>query len=70
MKARDIIKEIDPDYMRCPYCKRIIHKDQMKPSIINRKKLVCTDRPVCNSTIRKNASKRANQRTRPRLCRM
>ena len=25
MKAEDIIKEIDPDYQRCSFCKRLFH---------------------------------------------
>jgi len=25
MKAKDLIKEIDPDYQRCSFCKRLFH---------------------------------------------
>ena len=30
MKAKDLIKEIDPDYYRCTRCKRLIHKSKVE----------------------------------------
>lgn len=30
MNVKEIVKEIDPDYVRCNYCGRLIHKSENK----------------------------------------
>jgi len=47
MKAKDIIKEIDPDYMRCMLCERLRHKSQLKYYPDNMNLFVCTSYSSC-----------------------
>jgi len=47
MKAKDIIKEIDPDYKRCYCCERIIHISKLTNfhSVVD---YICIKRIECN----------------------
>ena len=56
MNAKDLIKEIDPDYTRCYYCNRQIHKDSLRlvPVIIKKVTIMvyeCLNGPECMDVV-------------------
>jgi len=50
MEAKDLIKEIDPDYLQCRTCKRKLHKSKLIRSRITLRNLFeCKERSDCLS---------------------
>jgi len=74
MKAKELIKEIDPDYVICGWCKRLIHKDKLETYAIpntgfeRNDAFQCKDRLEC-FTFRwlEHDRREFNQRTRSRI---
>ena len=55
MKAKELIKEIDPDYIRCTICNRFRHKDNLvKTTFYSSDKIIyqCKRSTGCNIPIR------------------
>jgi len=48
MKAKDIIKEIDPDYYECIFCGRIRHKSKLKFQRGKKHLIECVKRNGCS----------------------
>ena len=49
MDAKTIIKEIDPDYQRCEWCERLLHKSELKKMIGGH--IVCANVKDCADNI-------------------
>jgi len=61
MEIKDLIKEIDPDYIQCVNCKKLIHKDKLS---ILANHFYCTDIEECRQNLQEeHESQRPNQRT-------
>jgi len=61
MEAKDIIKELDPEYERCRWCGRLLHKSKLRKVPMDRDSrslfLSCFDAKECEKTIQhKNES--------------
>ena len=62
MNAEELIKELDPEYIRCDWCKRMMHKSKLDCSkvdymgqTIDVGSFECIDYNTCNETIARKA---------------
>ena len=59
MNAKDLIKEIDPDYTNCMFCHRLVHEKDLKPNPDAFNILICVDRYSCKKVISYTAIRRS-----------
>ena len=60
MNTKDIIREIDPDYGKCYWCRRLLHMSKLHKTTTGR--ITCTDIEDCDTNIRRfnNEHERTN----------
>jgi len=66
MNAKEIIKELDPEYGRCRYCKSQLPLSVMKESFAGPGSVMCIDEFECSERFEKkiqDENERINQRT-------
>jgi len=52
MDSQTLIREIDPDYMRCEWCKRLLHRSKIE--IMRGGSIVCKDVKDCADNLNVN----------------